>query len=168
MTKEGWIDRRARDGRWRPLTSHYFWDNNYGATIVCKNMGFGRGTRTHTRNRNNRANFDSETGNRRCGASHTNILQCRKYGGPNNRDKSAQAHVRCSGKPYKRPAFGKTGKEFAMTGGSTGWIWRKARDGKWRPLTSHYFWDNNYGATIVCRDMGFNKGTRTHTRNRNN
>merc|ERR1711939_468963 len=70
--------------------------------------------------------------------------------------------------PWKRPAFGKTGREFAINGATSGHVWRKARDGKWRPLTSHYFWDNNYGAQIVCRDMGFGTGVRTHTRNKNN
>jgi hypothetical protein len=74
ITREGWVERRARDGQWRPLTSHYFWDNNYGATIVCKDLGFGTGTRTKTRNKHNVANFDTETGNRRCASSHKNIL----------------------------------------------------------------------------------------------
>jgi hypothetical protein len=149
------------------MTSHYFWDNNYGAGIVCHDMGYGKGVRTRTRNHNNRRTFDYETGNRRCSRGNHHIMQCRKHGGPNNNDLSAQANVKCSGKPWK-PTFGKVGKEFKMSGGSTGWVWRKRGDGHWAPLTSHYFWDNNYGADIVCRDMGFGKGVRTRTRNYNN
>jgi hypothetical protein len=52
-------------------------------------MGYLTGTRTRTRNPNNRENFDSETGNRRCNAGANDLLQCRKYGGPNNNDLSA-------------------------------------------------------------------------------
>jgi hypothetical protein len=74
ITREGFVYRKGRDNQWRPLTSHYFWDNNYGAEIVCLNMGYGKGVRTHTRNKNNRENFDTETGFRRCAASNTNIL----------------------------------------------------------------------------------------------
>jgi hypothetical protein len=51
------------------LTSHYFWDNNYGAQIVCRNLRFGTGTRTKTRRHGNQELFDTETGNRRCHAS---------------------------------------------------------------------------------------------------
>jgi hypothetical protein len=56
------------------LTSHYFWDNNWGAEIVCRDLGYGKGVRTKTRNHNNIANFDSETGYRRCAANNRNIL----------------------------------------------------------------------------------------------
>jgi hypothetical protein len=165
ITREGWVYRRARDGKWRPLTSHYFWDNNYGATIVCRDMGYGKGVRSHKRNHNNRENFDTETGNRRCASGNDNILQCRKYGGPNQNDKSAHAHVTCSGKPWV-PVYKKTGKEFRMT--TEGWVERRGKDNVWRPISSHYFWDNNYGAQLVCRDMGYATGTRTRTRNHNN
>jgi hypothetical protein len=150
------------------LTSHYFWDNNYGAQIVCEDLGYGKGvTQKGKRNQFNRESFDTETGYRRCASGNQDILQCRKYGGPNQRDLSAQAFVRCSGTPYKHK-IGKTGTEFRISGNSDGWVHRKGKDGKWRPLTSHYFWDNNYGAQIVCRDIGFGTGTRTKTRNNGN
>jgi hypothetical protein len=147
------------------LTSHYFWDNNYGAELVCRDLGFGKGVRSKKRNNGNRENFDTETGYRRCHSSAKNILQCRKHGGPNQNDKSAHAFVTCSGKPWT-PEYVKTGSEFRMT--REGWIERRARDNVWRPLTSHYFWDNNFGARIVCENLGYGQGTRTHTRNHNN
>jgi hypothetical protein len=56
------------------LTSHYFWDNNYGARIVCEDLGYGKGVRSKRRNHNNRENFDSETGYRRCSSSNTSIM----------------------------------------------------------------------------------------------
>jgi hypothetical protein len=124
--------------------------------------------RSKRRNHNNRENFDTETGYRRCAANNRSIMECRKHGGPNQNDKSAQAHVKCSGTPYKQPKLIRIGSEFAINGGSAGHVWRKGKDGKWRPLTSHYFWDNNYGAQIVCRDIGFATGTRTKTRNNGN
>jgi hypothetical protein len=65
---------RARDGRWRPLTAHYFWDNNYGASIVCRDLGYRIGIRHKKRNHNNRDLFDTETGNRRCSRSNLHIL----------------------------------------------------------------------------------------------
>jgi hypothetical protein len=146
------------------LTSHYFWDNNFGADIVCRNLGYGKGIRTKTRNYNNRDAFDP-IGYRRCAGHNRNILECRKHGGPNNKDYSAQANVKCSGTPWK-PNYVKTGGEFRIT--TEGWVERKGRDNVWRPLTSHYFWDNNYGARIVCEDLGYGTGVRTRTRNYNN
>jgi hypothetical protein len=75
ITVEGYVERKARDGNWRPLTSHYFWDNNYGARIVCENLGYGQGaTQKGKRNSNNRERFDTETGYRRCHAGNTKIL----------------------------------------------------------------------------------------------
>jgi hypothetical protein len=127
-------------------------------------MRYGTGTRTKTRNHNNRRAFDTQTGNRRCAANNHNILQCRKYGGPNQKDLSAQANVKCSGTLWV-PHYVRTGKEFRIT--REGWVERRSR-GVWRPLTSHYFWDNNYGAQIVCRDMRYGTGVRTKTRNPNN
>jgi hypothetical protein len=57
------------------MTSHYFWDNNYGARIVCENLGYGQGaTQKGKRNSNNRERFDTETGYRRCHAGNTKIL----------------------------------------------------------------------------------------------
>jgi hypothetical protein len=167
ITSEGWVERKARDGRWRPLTSHYFWDNNYGAQLVCENLGFGKGsTQKGKRNQYNRDSFDTETGYRRCSGSSKNILSCRRHGGPNQNDLSAQAYVKCWGKPWV-PRWSKTGSEFRIT--VDGWVYRKARDNVWRPMTSHYFWDNNYGARIVCEDLGFAQGTtRKGQRNQNN
>jgi hypothetical protein len=161
---DGWVHRKGKDGKWRPLTSHYFWDNNYGAQIVCEDLGFGKGFRTKTRNHQNRDNFDTETGNRRCASNNRNILECRKYGGPNQNDKSAMAHVKCSGVPWT-PVYVRTGSVFRIT--KEGWV-EIRHGGSWRPLTSHYFWDNNYGAQIVCENLGYAKGYRTKTRNYNN
>jgi hypothetical protein len=97
-------------------------------------------------------------------------MQCRRHGNVRNNDKSAHAHVKCSGKwiQPERPDFKKEGDNFAISGTSSGWVWRRGKDKKWRPISSHYFWDNNYGATIVCRDLGYGKGVRTRTRNNNN
>jgi hypothetical protein len=75
ITTEGWVERRGKDGQWRPLTSHYFWDNNHGAKIVCENLGYGQGsTQKGKRNQNNRERFDTETGYRRCHAGNLSIL----------------------------------------------------------------------------------------------
>jgi hypothetical protein len=147
------------------LTSHYFWDNDHGARIVCENLGYGTGRRSKRRNHNNREAFDHETGYRRCAHSHDNIMQCRKHGGPNHNDRSAHAHVTCSGKPWV-PHYVKTSNEFRIT--REGWVYRRGRDGVWRPMTSHYFWDNNHGAQIVCESLGYGKGVRTKTRNPHN
>jgi hypothetical protein len=166
ITSEGWVEIK-HGSTWRPISSHYFWDNDYGARLVCENVGYGNGKRTKTRNPHNRSDFDTRVGHRRCAASNTNIFQCRKHGGPNQGDKSAQANVKCWGAPWKRQSFGKVGGEFALTGRSDGWVFRK-HSGVWRPISSHYFWDNNYGAEIVCRSLGFGTGVRTKTRNSNN
>jgi hypothetical protein len=70
----GWLYYKGKGGSWRPLTSHYFWDNNWGADIVCRDMGFGKGTTSKRRNHNNRENFDTATGYRRCHNGATNIM----------------------------------------------------------------------------------------------
>ena len=35
---------------------------------------------------------------------------------------------------------------------------------KYYPICGHYFWDNDNGATTVCKTLGFNSGTRQYTR----
>ena len=32
------------NGQWHPVCGHEFWDNNHGATTVCKKLGFASGT----------------------------------------------------------------------------------------------------------------------------
>jgi hypothetical protein len=162
ITREGFVYRRDKSGTWRPVTSHYFWDNDHGAQLVCEDLGYGKGVRTKTRNHHNREHFDAELGYRRCAANHRHILHCRKHGGPNNNDRTAHAHVKCSGKPWV-PHYVKSGSEFRIT--REGWVERKARDNRWRPLTSHYFWDNNHGASLVCRNLGYANGTTSKKRN---
>ena len=36
--------------------------------------------------------------------------------------------------------------------------------GKYYPICGHYFWDNNNGATTICKMLGFNKGVKQNTR----
>merc|ERR1712151_393944 len=36
------------NGQWYPICGHYFWDNDAGATMVCKNLGFATGTHRKT------------------------------------------------------------------------------------------------------------------------
>jgi len=31
-------------------------------------------------------------------------------------------------------------------------------DGKWSPICGHWFWNNNNGATLFCKELGFNHG----------
>ena len=33
-----------RLGRWHPVCGHEFWDNHFGANVICRMLGFGRGT----------------------------------------------------------------------------------------------------------------------------
>ena len=37
------------NGQWSPICGHYFWNNDNGATTVCKALGFFGGTNTKTR-----------------------------------------------------------------------------------------------------------------------
>ena len=32
------------NGTWAPICGHYFWDNDYGATLFCQKMGYYNGT----------------------------------------------------------------------------------------------------------------------------
>ncbi len=36
-------------------------------------------------------------------------------------------------------------------------------EGDYFPICGHYFWDNNYGATMACRSLGFDIGVLYHT-----
>ena len=36
---EVWTDNK----NWSPICGHFFWDNNYGATLFCKQLGFNNG-----------------------------------------------------------------------------------------------------------------------------
>ena len=37
----------------------------------------------------------------------------------------------------------------------------KTNDGKWTPICGHWFWDNNYGARLFCKQLGYNNGRYT-------
>lgn len=39
------------DGKFHPICGHYFWDNNHGAKMFCKKLGFSYGGRMHRRNK---------------------------------------------------------------------------------------------------------------------
>ena len=32
-------------------------------------------------------------------------------------------------------------------------------NGAWTPICGHWFWDNNYGASLFCHKLGFPSGT---------
>lgn len=38
-------------GKFHPICGHFFWDNNRGANMFCKKMGFAHGGRQHRRNK---------------------------------------------------------------------------------------------------------------------
>ena len=36
---------------------------------------------------------------------------------------------------------------------------------KWSPICGHYFWNNNFGATAFCKELGYPSGSWEHTNN---
>ena len=36
--------------------------------------------------------------------------------------------------------------------------------GNWYPICGHYFWDNDHGASTLCKQLGFNSGKQSKTR----
>jgi len=57
-----------------------------------------------------------------------------------------------------------SGQLLSSVSGNKAYIpWIKyAKD--WYPICGHYFWDTNDGASAFCRRLGFQKGSRVHTR----
>ena len=49
MVDEAFVPEVLYEGKYYPICGHYFWNNDDGATIVCKELGFARGTRLSTR-----------------------------------------------------------------------------------------------------------------------
>jgi len=87
---------------------------------------------------------------------------------------------RSCGKPAESPATGavraqggatvKAGKPFVPEVYFPGKLpsFAKASPSGWYPICSHYFSNNNNGATLICKALKFTSGTLKQVRNKNN
>ena len=73
--KEGKFPEIKLNGKWLPICGHYFWDNNYGATLFCKKLSsrftFGTVKRRYDRPLGNNGLFIG-----RCRKTDKKLLSC--------------------------------------------------------------------------------------------
>jgi len=65
--------------KWKAVSAHYWWNNNWGANMVCRQIGYNRGvTIIGTRNPTNKTPFSTEIGMRECSVGSAEIFDCAK------------------------------------------------------------------------------------------
>ena len=67
-----------KNGQWGTLCGHYFWDNQHGASMICKQLGYSQGGTKYTAAG---GTGPINAGNRKCDANNKNIYQCRRHRG---------------------------------------------------------------------------------------
>ena len=66
------------NGKWSPICGHYFWDNDFGADLFCRKLGFTSGGTVIGRKRGNgKFELSSDAiGIGRCSGSDNDIFKC--------------------------------------------------------------------------------------------
>jgi len=170
---------------WNPICGHYFWDNNHGATIVCRMLGFGSGVRHHERTTftvdsnpvgicnagatlvaggggySHWGNFGVTNGWCQAGHGIGVSVSCSGTGTGTPTASSCQRARTCTQDGQVRAAD-ITGVELDLASVSSGthfypWV---SYESSWNPICGHYFWDNDHGAAIVCQMLGFESGVK--------
>merc|ERR1712196_654130 len=162
------IEIMGPDGAWRPICGHGFWDDDIGATAVCKALGFGGpsestvGTVAKTKEK---VSIQAErvgqckAGERlsECSAGGNKWGEYTSGCGPG---KEVGVQVSCTGLP---PAVGSvrtaTVEKGPLKANKAYHIEIMGPDGVWRPICGHWFWDDDVGATAVCKALGFSSST---------
>jgi hypothetical protein len=162
-------------GKWYPICGHYFWDNNDGATSFCKRLGFTKGTRGK---RGGKFNIDAMPVGK-CKAGQR-LNQCNAGGhawgnfnynnGWCKKGKNIALAIKCIGGTSTSCGTQAPASASTCTDGdvrvSPGTTIGAGKDmypevsymGRWYPICGHYFWDNNHGATMFCKQLGFRSG----------
>jgi hypothetical protein len=70
-----------KDGKWGTLCGHYWWNNNHGASMICKQAGYAQGGKQVIRGGSSvdlpgPNSMDIVTGNRYCNGGEQNIFEC--------------------------------------------------------------------------------------------
>merc|ERR1712196_543517 len=89
-----------RAGKWGTLCGHFWWDNDHGASMICKQVGYPAGGKQMRKGTGLPGPSDMviTTGNRLCSGSEKNIFECElKRGEFHDCDHEKDVGVECSG-----------------------------------------------------------------------
>merc|ERR1711971_132686 len=156
------------NGQFYPICGHYFWDNDNGADLFCRELSYQyrSGEITHGRRGvlPQRLNKDAVSIGKcykddilkSCTGGGCNNLQiggeCPGLFGRGRCTAGARAgiKIRCSTKERQEKKTKRVKLIDKMP-----YVWRS---GKWVPICGHYFWDNHNGAKLFCEELGFPEG----------
>ena len=159
---------KGRKAVYVPICGLYFADNNHGAQVVCRELGFKDGTVS----RKAGAIYEEDSlpvGT--CLESDNDLTIC--TGGGNaysdlgypgdmcRAGKQVVVNITCwdTVQPtgdHKLPlARSRGGQEVRA---EVPFVPEILWEGKYRLICGHFFWDNHHGATAICRSMGFLEG----------
>jgi len=150
------------NGNYRPICGHFFWDNDNGADLFCKqlNSQYRSGEITSSKY-SLQLNFDAvKIGKCRkndiwqaCTGGCNNLQvggSCGGLGGQCTAGANAGIRISCSTKRRKGNGRRKVKLEKNIP--------YVKRNSKWWPICGHYFWDNQNGARLFCQELGFPEG----------
>ena len=143
------------NNQWKPICKHWFHNNNKGADKICKQLGYTSGMPTPGPGpRDSSLSFDVGDSYHTVGicptlSSSQNLSNCP----PQPPVPSSQVSQTCN----NTAGFGLAGLTVQCNNPIN--PVRQSGDKKlWKPICLAGFWNNNTGANIGCRLMGYNNG----------
>eukprot|EP00928_Gymnodinium_smaydae_P025510 TRINITY_DN20291_c0_g2_i1.p1 TRINITY_DN20291_c0_g2~~TRINITY_DN20291_c0_g2_i1.p1 ORF type:complete len:421 (-),score=84.88 TRINITY_DN20291_c0_g2_i1:51-1313(-) len=168
LTGQG-VPHMCKEGKFLPICGHYFWNNNNGAQIFCRQLGFSRGYIEKTgvsypvdsvlvqQCRSDRGeSLQSCEGHPSTGTVGYSMCKAHEGAGAMRIvcDDSAAPAPPVKGPPAV-PEQWCSDFDVALGAQGTPYLFHS---GQFRPICGHFFWNNNNGASIFCKQLGFSGG----------
>merc|ERR1711935_600465 len=156
------------NGQYYPICGHFFWDNDNGVDLFCRelNYRYRSGEITHGRRGISPQRLNKDAVSiakcykddilKSCTGGGCNNLQiggnCPGAFGRGRCTAGARAgiKIRCSTEERQDKKTKRVKLIDKMP-----YVWRSR---KWVPICGHYFWNNHNGAKLFCEELGFPEG----------
>mmetsp|Transcript_87906 Transcript_87906/g.160936 ORF Transcript_87906/g.160936 Transcript_87906/m.160936 type:complete len:1181 (-) Transcript_87906:111-3653(-) len=172
---EQFVPMVSYQGTFYPICGHWFWNDDNGASAFCRKLGFTNGIRYTVRDQYSTDALMVGT----CSPGTTNFTNCNKDFGfisSCNAGSSIGVRVSCKTTSSCDEAVSQAcGDGDVKAGDDSLNELPSVSEGEWfvpfvyasgafYPICGHWFWNDDGGATAVCKKLGFASGTHSKTR----
>jgi len=172
---EQFVPMVSYQGTFYPICGHWFWNDDNGASAFCKKLGFTNGIRYTVRDQYSTDALMVGT----CSPGTTNFTNCNKDFGfisSCNAGSSIGVRVSCKTTSSCDEAVSQACEDGDVKAGDDSLNeLPSVSEGEWfvpfvyasgafYPICGHWFWNDDGGATAVCKKLGFASGTHSKTR----